>query len=53
LNDRERIILAMRYGQDGAPLSLKEVGTRLGLCTEWVRKIQSRVIRKLGGDQDD
>jgi RNA polymerase primary sigma factor len=53
LNDRERSVIAMRYGLDGDCLPLKEVGTRLGLCSEWVRKIESRAIRKLGGDQDD
>jgi RNA polymerase primary sigma factor len=52
LDDRERTVLAMRYGLNGKPLTLREVGTRLGLCSEWVRKIESSGISKLGGDHD-
>jgi RNA polymerase primary sigma factor len=50
LDDRERTILALRYGLDCEPLTLREVGDRLGLCGERVRKIESVAIRKLGGN---
>ena len=48
LDDRERAILALRFGLEGElPLTLKEVGKRLGVTREWVRKIELRAVRKL------
>ncbi len=48
LDDRERAILSWRYGLDGdSPLTLKEIGRRLGVTREWVRKIELRAVRKL------
>jgi RNA polymerase primary sigma factor len=48
LDERERAILALRFGLDGEiPLTLKEVGRRLGVTREWVRKIEMRAVRKL------
>jgi len=48
LDDRERAILALRFGLGGElPLTLKEVGRRLGVTREWVRKIEIRAVRKL------
>jgi RNA polymerase primary sigma factor len=48
LDDRERVILALRYGLEGEfPLTLKEIGRRLGVTREWVRKIELRAVRKL------
>lgn len=48
LDDRERTILALRFGLDGQPpLTLKEVGKRLGVTREWVRKIEARAVQKL------
>ena len=38
----------LRYGLEGeAPLTLKEIGRRLGVTREWVRKIEVRAVRKL------
>jgi RNA polymerase primary sigma factor len=53
LDDRERTVVAWRYGLEGEHLTLKEIGTRLGLCREWVRKIQLGAICKLRVDRDD
>jgi RNA polymerase primary sigma factor len=53
LDDRERTVLALHFGLDSEPLTLREIGTRLGLCGESVRKIQSRAIRKLGSNHDE
>jgi RNA polymerase primary sigma factor len=48
LDPRERTILNLRYGLDGeVPLTLKEIGRRLGVTREWVRKIELRAVRKL------
>jgi hypothetical protein len=38
----------LRYGLEGeSPLTLKEIGRRLGVTREWVRKIEVRAMRKL------
>jgi RNA polymerase primary sigma factor len=48
LDERERSILTLRFGLEGeVPLTLKEVGRRLGVTREWVRKIEIRAVRKL------
>jgi RNA polymerase primary sigma factor len=48
LDERERSILTLRFGLEGElPLTLKEVGRRLGVTREWVRKIEIRAVRKL------
>jgi RNA polymerase primary sigma factor len=54
LDARERTILALRYGLEGElPLTLKEIGRRLGVTREWVRKIELRAVRKLDDDHSD
>jgi RNA polymerase primary sigma factor len=54
LDERERTILALRYGLGGRePQTLKQVGLRLGMTREWVRKIELRAIRKLDDRPDD
>ena len=51
LDDRERTIVTLRFGLEGdTPMTLKEVGQRLGVTREWVRKIEVRAIKKLDGD---
>jgi len=53
LDTRERTVLALRYGLEGeSPLTLKEIGRRLGLTREWVRKIELRAVRKLDEERD-
>ena len=48
LDAREQTILILRYGLKGeSPLTLKEIGRRLGVTREWVRKIEIRAMRKL------
>ncbi len=48
LDDRERTILTLRFGLGGKePMTLKEVGRRLGVTREWVRKIEVRAVKKL------
>jgi RNA polymerase primary sigma factor len=51
LDARERTIVSLRFGLDGDdPMTLKEVGKRLGVTREWVRKIEVRAVKKLDGD---
>lgn len=48
LDPRERMVVSLRFGLDGErPLTLQEVGRRLGVTREWVRKIEMRAVRKL------
>lgn len=50
LDDRETTIMDLRYGLNGdEPMTLREIGRRLGVTREWVRKIELRAISKLGG----
>jgi RNA polymerase primary sigma factor len=44
----ECLVLSVRYGLDGSqPLSLAEIGRRLGISGEWVRRTESRALQKL------
>jgi RNA polymerase primary sigma factor len=53
LEPRERTVLNLRYGlEGGVPLTLKEIGRRLGITREWARKIELRALHKLEGEQD-
>ncbi len=48
LDDRERRILELRYGLDGAgPRDLEEVGKEIGVTRERVRQIEARIFSKL------
>jgi RNA polymerase sigma factor (sigma-70 family) len=54
LDERERTILELRYGLVGdVTLTLMEIGRRLGMSREWVRRIERQAIRKLGIDAVD
>lgn len=44
LNDRERTIIILRFWQD---LTLEEIGLRIGIKKESVRRVESRTLRKL------
>jgi RNA polymerase primary sigma factor len=48
LDERERLVISLRFGlQDESPLTLKEIGRRIGVTREWVRKIELRAVSKL------
>ncbi len=54
LDPRERTVLALRYGLEGElPLTLKEIGRRLGVTREWVRKIELRAVNRLHSNEHD
>jgi RNA polymerase primary sigma factor len=48
IDDRAAKILKLRYGLDGEdPMTLKEIGERIGLTRERVRQIEHEALRKL------
>jgi RNA polymerase primary sigma factor len=48
LDATARSIIALRYGLEGGePMTLKEIGRRLGYTREWVRKIEARALEAL------
>jgi RNA polymerase primary sigma factor len=54
LDDRERTVIALRYGlEGGSPLTLKAIGRRIGVTREWVRKIELRALRKMADENAD
>jgi RNA polymerase primary sigma factor len=51
LDDRERVILSMHFGLDGAPpQAFKQIAQDIGMTREWIRKLEIRAVRKLGDD---
>ncbi len=47
LPDREREVVALRYGIDGEPTPLREIGRRLGITPERVRQLESEALEHL------
>jgi RNA polymerase primary sigma factor len=48
LNDRERILITLRFGlEDGMPQTLEEIGQRFGVTRERIRQIEAKTLKKL------
>ncbi len=52
LPEREREIIRLHFGFDGDPVSLAEVGRRLGLTRERVRQIESESLERLSAERE-
>jgi RNA polymerase primary sigma factor len=53
LDDRERVVLTLRFGLEGEFLTYQELGWRFGMTREWVRQIELRALCKLGDERSD
>jgi RNA polymerase primary sigma factor len=47
LEEREEEVLRARFGLDGVPLTLAEIGDKMGVTRERVRQIEARALGKL------
>ncbi|MDQ4082052.1 MAG: sigma-70 family RNA polymerase sigma factor [Actinomycetota bacterium] len=53
LPERERAVIGLRYGIDGDdPVSLEEIGRRLGLTRERVRQIEAQALERLAVNRE-
>jgi len=48
LNERERLVVRLRYGVDGGQeQTLEEIGKQLRLTRERIRQIEAKALRKM------
>ena len=47
LDDREREIIRLRYGLDGAPLTQWQVADQLGISRSYVSRLETRALKQL------
>ena len=47
LNERQRFVISQRYGLDGDPKNMNEIGQQLGLSRERIRQIVNQALKTL------
>ncbi len=47
VDERERMVVKVRYGLDGRRRTLRELGESLGVSTERVRQIEQKALEKM------
>ena len=47
LPEREQAVIRLRFGFEGEPMTLADVGKELGLSREWARRLEARALEKL------
>jgi RNA polymerase primary sigma factor len=52
LPEREREIIRLRYGLEGEPLTLAQVGRQLGITRERVRQIEAEALERLSIERE-
>jgi RNA polymerase primary sigma factor len=54
LPERERTVIKLRYGLDGDPdpMSLEQIGRRLGITRERVRQIETQALQRLAAQRE-
>ena len=53
LRSRERSVLMLRFGLEGEPLTLEQIGRRLGVTRERVRQLEAQALRTLAQCQTE
>jgi RNA polymerase primary sigma factor len=49
LSDRDREVISLRYGLEGEPVTLTEIGRRLGVSRERARQLERAALERLAG----
>ncbi len=49
LPERDREVVSLRYGLDGEPMNLAEIGRRLGISRERARQLERAALERLAG----
>jgi RNA polymerase primary sigma factor len=52
LSERDRQVVSLRYGLDGEPMSLAEVGRRLGISRERARQLERAALERLANARE-
>jgi len=53
LPEREQLVISLRYGLDtGSPITLSEIGRRMGITRERVRQIERDALRRLAAARE-
>jgi len=52
LSERDREVVSLRYGLDGEPMSLSDIGRRLGISRERARQLERAALERLANARE-